>query len=125
MKNKFLYIILFSFSFSQFELDPRMLGMSGAYTSVASGYQAMGVNPANLVSNQSLSLNLFSANTFMVNDFLSVDLYNQLNGADFDNTSSTSYYSKNDILGLYAMHLLIVKSMISHKKASIPVGDFS
>ena len=58
----------------------------------------MGVNPANLVSNQSLSLNLFSANTFMVNDFLSVDLYNQLNGADFDNTSSASYYSKNDIL---------------------------
>ncbi len=99
MKNKFLYIILFSFSFSQFELDPRMLGMSGAYTSVASGYQAIGVNPANLVSNQSLSLNLFSANTFMVNDFLSVDLYNQLNGADFDNTSSSSYYSKNDILG--------------------------
>ena len=75
MKNKFLYIILFSFSFSQFEFDPRMLGMSGAYTSVASGYQAIGVNPANLVSNQSLSLNLFSANTFMVNDFLSVDLY--------------------------------------------------
>ena len=99
MKNKFLYIILFSFSFSQFELDPRMLGMSGAYTSIASGYQAIGVNPANLVSNQSLSLNLFSANTFMVNDFLSVDLYNQLNGADFDNTSSSSYYSKNDILG--------------------------
>ena len=73
MKNKFFYIIFFSFSFSQFDLDPRMLGMSGAYTSVASGYQSMGVNPANLVSNQSLSLNLFSSNAFIVNDFLSVD----------------------------------------------------
>ena len=73
--------------------------MSGAYTSIASGYQAIGVNPANLVSNQSLSLNLFSVNTFMVNDFLSVDLYNQLNGGDFSNISSASYFSKNDILG--------------------------
>ena len=82
MKNKFLYIILFSFSFSQFELDPRMLGMSGAYTSVASGYQAIGVNPANLVLNQSLSLNLLDEkieliklNILLINPTLSIPQY--------------------------------------------------
>ena len=72
--------------------------MSGAYTTVASGYQSMGVNPANLVTNKSLSINNVSINAFAVNDFMSLDLYNKLNGADLDNTASASYYAKSDIL---------------------------
>ena len=72
--------------------------MSGAYTTVASGYQSIGVNPANLASNKSLSINIISGNLFLLNDFMSMDLYNNLNGADFDNTASASYYAKSDIL---------------------------
>ena len=98
MKNKFIYFYLIGFLYAQFDLEPRMLGMSGAYTAVASGYQSIGVNPANLVSNKSLSMNTASANAFVVNDFLSLDLYNKLNGADLDNTASASYYAKSDIL---------------------------
>ena len=98
MKKIVIYMLLFSWIFSQFNLEPRMLGMSGAYTTVASGYQSMGVNPANLATNKSLSINLFSGNLFLVNDFMSVNLYNDLNGADFNNTASASYYPKNEIL---------------------------
>ena len=98
MKKILIYIFVLSWGFSQFDLESRMLGMSGAYTTVASGYQSIGINPANLVSNKSLSINTFSANAFVVNDFMSMDLYNNLNGADFDNTASASYYAKSDIL---------------------------
>jgi hypothetical protein len=45
-----------------------MIGLSGAYTTVASGYQSIGVNPANLASNNALNINLFSSNIFLVND---------------------------------------------------------
>ena len=98
--NRFILypFIIFSFLFSQFDLDPRMAGMSGAYTTVASGYQTIGVNPANLALNKSLSMNLFSANAFMINDFISMKIYNDINGADFENTVSASYYSKSDLL---------------------------
>ena len=99
MNKVIIYIlILFSVLFSQFDLDSRMTGMSGAYTTIASGYQAIGVNPANLASNKSLSMNLFSVNAFIVNDFMSIKIYNDINGADFENTTSASYYSKTDLL---------------------------
>ena len=98
--NKIIVYISLSISllFSQFDLDPRMVGMSGAYTTVASGYQSIGINPANLALNKSLSMNFLSANIFLINDFMSVKLYNDINGADFDNTASASYYSKSDLL---------------------------
>ena len=98
MKKIVIYMLLFSWIFSQFNLEARMLGMSGAYTTVATGYQSIGVNPANLASNKSLSINIISGNVFLLNDFMSMDLYNNLNGADFDNTASASYYAKSDIL---------------------------
>ena len=99
MNKIILYpFVIFSFLFSQFDLDPRMTGMSEAYTTVASGYQCIGVNPANLALNKSLSMNLFSANLFLINDFMSMKIYNDINGADFENTASVSYYSKSDLL---------------------------
>ena len=84
--------------FAQFDSDPRMIGLSGAYTSVASGYHSIGINPANLGSNNALSMNLFSANIFLVNDFMSVELYNDINGANLEDPTSASYYPKEDIL---------------------------
>ena len=89
MKNKLTFLFLFSLIFPQFDLEPRMLGMSGAYTTVASGYQSIGVNPANLVANKSLSINTVSGNAFAVNDFLSLDLYNKFHLLKI----STDYHS--------------------------------
>ena len=47
MKNSIIFIItVLSILYAQFDLDPRMIGFSGAYTTVANGYQSIGVNPA-------------------------------------------------------------------------------
>ena len=62
------YLIFFSLIFCQIDLNPRMLGVSGASTTIASGYNSIGVNPANLATNKSLSMNLFSIDGFIVND---------------------------------------------------------
>ena len=44
-----IIIILSSFNLSSQEFqDPRMLGLNGSYTNLASGYRAVGINPANL-----------------------------------------------------------------------------
>ena len=95
---RILFTIFFSLSFSQFDLDPRMIGLSGAYTSVATGYHSIGINPASLSTNKALSINIFSANIFLVNDFMSVELYNEMNGADFEDPTAASYYPKDAIL---------------------------
>ena len=98
MKNSIILATLLSILSAQFDLDPRMIGLSGAYTTVASGYQSIGVNPANLASNNALNINLFSSNIFLVNDFMSVELYNDINGANLEDPSSAAYYPKEDIL---------------------------
>ena len=98
MRKELILVACLSILTAQFDLDPRMIGFSGAYTTVASGYQSIGVNPANLASNNALNMNLFSTNLFLVNDFMSVELYNDINGANLEDPSSAAYYPKEDIL---------------------------
>ena len=98
MKKLVILATLLSGLLAQFNLDPRMVGLSGAYTTVANGYQSIGVNPANLGSNNALSMNLISINAFLLNDFMSVELYNDINGANLEDPTSASYYPKEDIL---------------------------
>ena len=44
-----IIIILSSFNLSSQEFqDPRMLGLNGSYTNLASGYRAVGINPATI-----------------------------------------------------------------------------
>ena len=71
--------------------------MSGAYTTVAQGYKAIGVNPANLASGKALSINILSLNAYAYNDFMSVKLYNDVSGADFENNGA-NYFSKEDLI---------------------------
>ncbi len=96
MNRLYIYILL-SFLTAQFETDARMIGFSSAYTTVAKGYQAIGVNPANLSTSQSLSLNLISVNAYAYNNFMSVTLYNDVSGADFEN-NGPDYLAKDDLL---------------------------
>ncbi|MBT7376734.1 MAG: hypothetical protein HN820_01105, partial [Candidatus Marinimicrobia bacterium] len=47
MNSKLIAIILFfTMAFAQLSQDARMLALNGAYTTVARGYQCVGVNPA-------------------------------------------------------------------------------
>ena len=43
-----IFIMCFSFGLTQTKTDARMLGMGGAYSTVANGYRTVGFNPANL-----------------------------------------------------------------------------
>ena len=52
MNKILIYLNLFiSLIFAQFDLEPRMIGLSGAYTTIAGGYHSIGINPANLSTN--------------------------------------------------------------------------
>ena len=48
----------FSFGLTQTKTDARMLGMGGAYSTVANGYRTVGFNPANLAFNKSYEVNV-------------------------------------------------------------------
>ena len=52
------------------------------------------------IENLIFSVNLFSFNGYMVNDFMSLKLYNDINGADFEYSAegSSAYYPKEEFL---------------------------
>ncbi len=59
MLKKILILTLLSSNlFSQANLDARMLGLNGAYTTMAKGFKTVGINPANLAVYQGTSLNI-------------------------------------------------------------------
>jgi len=98
MNSKLLSIALFfTLVFPQLSQDARMLALSGAYTTVAKGYQCVGVNPANLMNSNGFSINLLTFNIGAGNNSLSLDVINDLNGADLENPNAEVYFPKEDL----------------------------
>ena len=95
---RYFIVILFSIVISQNIQDARMLGLSGAYSTLSNGYRAVGVNPANINNGTSWTVNIFSSKTSFLNNLFTLDRYNEINGAHFDNTLTASYYDKEKIL---------------------------
>ena len=88
--------------FSQTKSDPRMLGMGGAYSTVARGYNSVGINPANLAFNKTLQFGIpfLGNNVSFVNNMFSIETYNQLSGSNLEDINSEDYYEKKDIFRL-------------------------
>lgn len=72
--------------FGQAKRDPRMVSMGGAYTTLADGIYAVGVNPANLAfqHGKPFMLQLGTLNFGFVNNYLSLENYTGLSGANLE-----------------------------------------
>ena len=84
INNKLIGITCFIFSsfiFGQTNHDARMLGLNGSYTTLARGYQCIGVNPANLGTYNNRSVNLLNLSLGLSNNAFSITNYNAINGA--------------------------------------------
>ena len=73
MKLIIVIIILSSFNlYCQGNTDARMLALNGAYTTLATGYRSVGVNPANLGIYQAKSINFFNLSMGLNTNSLSI-----------------------------------------------------
>ena len=66
---KYILILCFSILVSQNYQDARMLGLGGAYCTLANGYRAVGVNPANINNGTNSTINIFSSKSLIMNNF--------------------------------------------------------
>ena len=104
INNKIIAIIIFILSailVGQPGRDARMLGLNGSYTTLAHGYQSIGVNPANLASYNYRSLNLLNLSLGISNNALSITKYNAINGAHLEDTLSFTYYPKSQFYDMF------------------------
>jgi len=123
MNSRFIPIFIFlTVSFSQLSQDARMLALNGAYTTVARGYQCIGVNPANLSYSTRFSMNLLTFNMGLGNNSFSLDVMNDLNGADLENPNAEIYFPKEDLGYIFDDEGIIITTDIS---LPLPVLNFS
>ncbi|MBC8311599.1 MAG: hypothetical protein H8E72_04790 [Candidatus Marinimicrobia bacterium] len=102
--KKILVITLFllnSIIFGQANHDARMLGLNGSYTTMARGYQSIGVNPANLGAYNYRSVNLLNLSLGLSNNAFSITNYNAINGANLEDTLSFTYYPKSQFYDMF------------------------
>jgi len=104
INNKIIGIIIITLSsilFGQPNRDARMLGLNGSYTTLAQGYQSIGVNPANLAAYNYWSFNLLNLSLGLSNNAFSITNYNAINGAHLEDTSSDKYYPKSQFYDMF------------------------
>ena len=104
INNKIIGIIIITLSsilFGQPNCDARMLGLNGSYTTLARGYQCIGVNPANLGTYNNRSVNLLNLSLGLSNNALSITNYNAINGANLEDTLSFTYYPKSQFYEMF------------------------
>ena len=95
-----IFIMCFSFALTQTKTDARMLGMGGAYSTVANGYRTVGFNPANLAFNRSYDVNIMGFNHSFLNNVFSIETFNKFNGANLEDVNAEKYFDKNDLFKL-------------------------
>jgi len=125
INNKLIGITCFIFSsfiFGQTNHDARMLGLNGSYTTLAQGYQSIGVNPANLAAYNYKSFNLLNLSLGLSNNALSITNYNAINGAHLEDTLSFTYYPKSQFYDMFGGEGIRLTQPL---KFSLPILNFS
>jgi len=76
--------------------NARSIAMAGSYTAVARGYEAIGINPANLAltEDRGNSLQFFGVGTMINNNAFSLSDYNRYNGAYLTDADKRDILSK-------------------------------
>ena len=92
-----ILLFLFSTLFTQTNQDARILGLNGAYTTLANGYRAVGINPANLVVYPTNSWNIINFSFGLSNNYFSIENYNVLSGSHLDDSTHENYYPKEKL----------------------------
>ena len=98
LRKSSILLFLFSTLFTQTNQDARILGLNGSYTTLASGFRAVGINPANLVVYPNKSWNIIDFSFGLSNNYFSIENYNALSGSHLDDSTHENYYPKEKIL---------------------------
>ena len=118
----FTIFLLSSIIFGQPDHDARMLGLNGSYTTLAQGYQSIGVNPANLAAYNYKSFNLLNLSLGLNNNAFSITNYNAINGANLEDTLSFNYYPKSQFYDLFGGEGIRLMQSI---ELPLPILNFS
>ena len=121
-------MFLFATLFAQINQDARMLGLNGSYTTLASGFRAVGINPANLAVYPNKSLNICNFSIGLSNNFISIENYNALSGSHLDEPEHENYedyYAKEKILYEFGGRGLRIRQSFSFPLPALNISTYN
>tara|TARA_B100000029_G_scaffold437986_1_gene453526 strand:- start:348 stop:1862 length:1515 start_codon:yes stop_codon:yes gene_type:complete len=100
LKKNIYFLLLINISLSGYFFNPENIGL--AYSGSIAYNDMRSINPATLSSHRGLSVQIFGANFGLGNNFLTISDYNDINGSNFEDSSSSKYFPKSDVLSLFS-----------------------
>ena len=83
------------------------------YTNLASGFRAVGINPANLAVYNTASWNIIDFSFGLSNNYFSINNYNTLSGAHLNDDSDPNHYPQDQMLNKFGGIGLRLKQSIN------------
>jgi len=117
LKKYIFLILLLNPIFSAFYFNPENTSLSNASSLAFNDFRS--INAASISEHQGLTLKLFGINMGFDNNFLSISKYNDINGANFDDSTDPNYYPKSEFYDLIDDGLQVN----SHLAFNLPFSD--
>jgi hypothetical protein len=80
-------IMVLCFNTTYCQESAREIGLGGSMLTLSRGISSIGINPANLAYSRS-EINIINFNSYLNNNLISLNIYNNLNGANLENKNS-------------------------------------
>ena len=96
---KYIFIILINIITCGYLFGPEHIGLSGSGSTAYNDFSSS--NPATISKHEGLSIRVFGGNFGLGNNFLSISDYNDINGSNFDDSESTNYFPKSEVMSLF------------------------
>ena len=94
-----VYILIFNFSFAGYSFNPENIALSGASSIAFNDFRS--TNPAALAFHKGLTMKVLGASAGVGNNFLSISNYNDINGANFEDSGESNYFKKSDFYSFF------------------------
>ncbi len=103
LRNYILYSFLLSYSFSAFLFNPENIALSGSSSISYNDFRSS--NPAAIATHKGLTIKIIGLNVGFGTNFLSISNYNDINGANFEDSTDPNYYPKNEFYELFSENI--------------------
>tara|TARA_B100000676_G_scaffold288951_1_gene320964 strand:+ start:3588 stop:5045 length:1458 start_codon:yes stop_codon:yes gene_type:complete len=99
IKYNILFFIIFNLIQTSYNINPENIAISNASAIAYNDFRSY--NPASISYHEGLSVKLFGFNIGFENNFLSVSKYNDINGANFEETTDPNYFDKSELYKIF------------------------
>ena len=108
LKNYILSSLLLSSLFAAFLFNPENVALSGSSSISYNDFRSS--NPDAIATHRGMTIKIIGLNVGFGTNFLSISNYNDINGANFEDSTDPNYYPKDEFYELFSENIKLKSS---------------